>query len=364
VHRRLSHVRLRARRLLPGRSAARRGRRGGVRRRGLAERAAGRALRGDEPGVHGARRDAAAERGVGRAPPDLRGRAPHGRRGAGRRRATARMPPRAARDGRPGRARHRRALEARRSVRRPAQDRRGFPSLRPPRGVLNGEPTMILDPRVMPTRDVYFFLISAVVPRPIAFVSTVSAAGATNLAPFSYFNAIASVPPLITISINDRADDPKDTLRNIRETREFVGNVVSEPLLDAMVRTSGEWPRATSEFGPSGLTPGPSERVRAPYVAESPLQLECTLYREIPLGNTFLVVGEVILARVRDEVLTEGRVDPAKLAPVGRLGGELYAPLGPILRRPRPKVARAAPLGQIVRGRRPKVARDARALAG
>ena len=199
---------------------------------------------------------------------------------------------------------------------------------------------MLLDPRTMRTRDVYHFLISAVVPRPIAFVSTVNAAGVTNLAPFSYFNAVASEPPLVAISINDRADDPKDTLRNIRETREFVVNVVSEPLLDAMVRTAGEWPRGTSEFDASGLTPMPSERVRPPYVAESPLQLECQLYSEVKLGNSFLVVGEVILARVRDDVMVDGRVDPARLAPVGRLGGELYAPLGEILKRARPKVSR------------------------
>ncbi len=145
----------------------------------------------------------------------------------------------------------------------------------------------------------------------------------------------------MAIAISDRADDPKDTLRNIRETQEFVVNVVSEPLLDAMVRTAGEWPRGVSEFGPAGLTPAPSERVRPPYVAESPLQLECRLHREIALGNSILVVGEVVLARVRDDVLTDGRVDPMKLAPVGRLGGELYAPLGPVLKRARPKVSRS-----------------------
>lgn len=200
---------------------------------------------------------------------------------------------------------------------------------------------MILDPRAMPANLVYRFLISAVVPRPIAFVSTLGAAGGTNLAPFSYFNAVSSEPPLVAIAISDRAGDPKDTLRNIRETKEFVVNIVSEPLLDAMVRTAGEWPRSMSEFGLAGLTPAPSERVRPPYVAESPLQLECRLHREIPLGNSILVVGEVVLARVRDEVLTDGRVDPAKLAPIGRLGGELYAPLGPVLRRARPKVSRA-----------------------
>lgn len=200
---------------------------------------------------------------------------------------------------------------------------------------------MLLDPRQLPTNQVYRFLISAVVPRPIAFVSTLSLSGTANLAPFSYFNAVSSEPPLVAIAIADRADDPKDTLRNIRETREYVVNIVSESLLDAMVRTAGEWPRAVSEFGPSGLTPAPSERVRPPYVAESPLQLECTLYREVPLGNSFLMVGEVVLARVRDDVMVDGRVDPARLAPVGRLGGELYAPLGPVLKRSRPKVSRA-----------------------
>src|SRR6516162_6211760 len=119
-------------------------------------------------------------------------------------------------------------------------------------------PTMILDPRTMDSKDVYRFIISAVVPRPIAFVSTVSAAGETNLAPFSYYNAVASEPPLVAIAISDRPADPKDTLRNVRETREFVANVVSEPLLDAMVRTAGEWPRSASEFGVSGLTALPS----------------------------------------------------------------------------------------------------------
>jgi flavin reductase (DIM6/NTAB) family NADH-FMN oxidoreductase RutF len=200
---------------------------------------------------------------------------------------------------------------------------------------------MIFDPKAHPTNDVYRFLISAVIPRPIAFVSTVGADGGLNLAPFSYFNAIASEPPLITISINAREDDPKDTLRNIRETKEFVVNIVSEALLDAMVHTAGEWPRTTSEFGPSGLTAAPSERVKPPYVVESPLQLECTLYREIELGNSFLVVGEVVFARASDDVLTEGRIDPEKLKPIGRLGGEFYAPLGPVLKRKRPRVSRA-----------------------
>jgi flavin reductase (DIM6/NTAB) family NADH-FMN oxidoreductase RutF len=200
---------------------------------------------------------------------------------------------------------------------------------------------MHIDPRTLPTPDVYRFLIGAVVPRPIAWVSTRAADGSTNLAPFSYFIAISSKPPLIGIAINEREGDPKDTLRNIRETNEWVVNVVSEPLLPAMAATAGEWPRSTSEFGPAGVTPAPSERVAAPGVAESPIRIECRLHREIPLGNSWFVVGEVVFATVSDDVVVEGRIDPARLAPVGRLGGELYAPLGEVRKVPRARISRA-----------------------
>lgn len=206
---------------------------------------------------------------------------------------------------------------------------------------------MLLDPARVPGPEMYRFLISAVVPRPIAFVSTRGASGATNLAPFSYFNAISSVPPLLGIAIVDRPGDEKDTLRNIRETGEFVVNLVCEPMLPAMAKTAGEWPRGTSEFEVAGLTAVPSERVAAPSVGESPVQLECRLHREIPLGNSILVVGEILLARVSDDVLTEGRVDPLKLLPVGRLGGEHYSLMREVVKEPRPRVSRAtgSPLG-------------------
>jgi flavin reductase (DIM6/NTAB) family NADH-FMN oxidoreductase RutF len=206
---------------------------------------------------------------------------------------------------------------------------------------------MRFDPQILSTPELYRFMISAVVPRPIAFVSTRAADGSTNLAPFSYFIALSSAPPLVGIAISEREGDPKDTLRNIRETGEWVINVVSEPLLAAMVRTAGEWPRGTSEFDVAGLTPVPAERVRAPRVLESPLHLECRLHREIPLGNSVFVVGEVLLAEAADAVVVDGRVDAARLAPVGRLGGEFYAPLREVLKVPRPRVSRATgePLG-------------------
>ena len=206
---------------------------------------------------------------------------------------------------------------------------------------------MELDPGRVTGPEMYRFLISAVVPRPIAFVSTRSAEGVLNLAPFSYFNAVSSVPPLVAIAIVERAGDDKDTLRNIRETGEFVVNLVAEPMLPAMVRTAGDWPRDVSEFELSGLTPAPSERVAPPYVLESPLQLECRLHREVPLGNSFLVVGEVVLARASDDVFTDGKLDPLKLRPVGRLGGENYSLLREVVKQPRPRVSRAtgSPLG-------------------
>jgi flavin reductase (DIM6/NTAB) family NADH-FMN oxidoreductase RutF len=199
---------------------------------------------------------------------------------------------------------------------------------------------MILDPTQLPPDAMYRVLISAVVPRPIAFVSTRSAAGAVNLAPFSYFTALSSRPPLIGISINDRGDDPKDTLRNIRETGEFVVNVVNRAIMEPMVATAGDWPRTVSEFEPSHLTPRQSLRVAPPSVVESPLQLECRLHQEIPLGNCFLVVGEVVLVNVDDAVMSDGRIDAHRLDAVGRLGGELYAPLGEVVKCVRPKVSR------------------------
>ena len=123
-----------------------------------------------------------------------------------------------------------------------------------------GIATMLLDPGRTPGPEMYRFMISAVVPRPIAFVSTRSADGAANLAPFSYFNALSSIPPLVGIAIVDRPGDEKDTLRNIRDTGEFVVNLVCERMLPAMVRTAGDWPRDTSEFEIAGLTPSTSER--------------------------------------------------------------------------------------------------------
>jgi flavin reductase (DIM6/NTAB) family NADH-FMN oxidoreductase RutF len=199
---------------------------------------------------------------------------------------------------------------------------------------------VIVDPRELSQRAMYRFMIGIVLPRPIAFVSTVSADGAFNVAPFSYFNAISSQPPLVGISVTHRDGQPKDTLRNIQETGEFVVNIVNEKLLERVVHASGEWPREVDEFQLTGLTAVKSDLVRAPRVAESPASLECRLFRVIELGNSFFVVGEIVRAHVADDVLTDGRVDPVKLRPVGRLGGDGYSVVREVELHARPKVGR------------------------
>lgn len=197
---------------------------------------------------------------------------------------------------------------------------------------------MILDPRTIPPGDFHRFMIGVVVPRPIAFVSTINAAGQLNVAPFSFFNALTNRPPLLGISITRRGGEPKDTLRNIEQTGEFVVNTVDEALGARMVQTSGDWPEDVDEFQLAGLTPLPSDRVRPPRVGESPVSMECRRHQVIELGSTHFVVGEIVCAHVKDEVLTDGRVDIAKLRPLGRLGGDGYSVVREVIHMARPKV--------------------------
>ena len=199
---------------------------------------------------------------------------------------------------------------------------------------------MQYDPREMANRDIYRLMISLVVPRPIAFISTMGPDGHLNLAPFSYFIAISSKPALVGISFTHRPDDPKDSLRNIRDTGEFVINVVSEELLGPMVKTSGEYPPEIDEFALAGLATRPSRVVKPPAVAESPAHLECRLERELTLGNGTFVIGEVVAIDVDDTMFTDGYIDAMKLRPVGRLAGEFYSLMREITRAPRPVAER------------------------
>jgi flavin reductase (DIM6/NTAB) family NADH-FMN oxidoreductase RutF len=195
------------------------------------------------------------------------------------------------------------------------------------------------DPQTLTPAAMYRFMISVVVPRPIAFISTRDEQGALNLAPFSYFVPLTNRPPLVGVSIQSRAGALKDTARNIERTSEFVINLVTESMAEGMVLTSGDWPEHVDEFALAGFTTAPSERVAPPRVAESPVNLECRLHRIVEFGEARFIVGEVLLAHVRDDVLDrDQRVDPARLGALGRLGGDAYAPLRDIVRIARPVV--------------------------
>jgi flavin reductase (DIM6/NTAB) family NADH-FMN oxidoreductase RutF len=187
---------------------------------------------------------------------------------------------------------------------------------------------MIIDPATVPANVNYRILVGAVVPRPIAFVSTVSAEGVFNLAPFSFFNVVCGDPPVICFSPIWR-NPPKDTIVNIRATGEFVVNIVSEAFAEKMNLCAAEYPSGVDEFKVSGLTPLPSDVVRAPRVGESHVNMECRLLQIVevsarPMGGS-LVLGEVVRFHVDDAIVTDYRIDADKLAAVGRMSGYDYA---------------------------------------
>jgi flavin reductase (DIM6/NTAB) family NADH-FMN oxidoreductase RutF len=199
---------------------------------------------------------------------------------------------------------------------------------------------MELDPQSIKPESTYKLLIGCVVPRPIAWVSTVDADGVNNLAPFSFFMGVCQEPPTIAFSSGPRARDRKDTVRNAELTGDFVVNVVDDDRAEQMNLTSGEYPPAIDEFALTGLTAAPSVRVRAPRVLEAPVSLECRVARIIPVGRGphHLVLGEIVYFHVRDDVYdrTTGRVDIGRLRPVGRLAGHQYARIHDIFEMKRP----------------------------
>ena len=189
---------------------------------------------------------------------------------------------------------------------------------------------MELDPATRESRLNYHFLTSAVMPRPIAWVTTVDpATGVVNAAPFSWFQAVCADPPMVMLAIQRRGDGTlKDTVRNIRATKEFVVNVSPKGLAKEMVQTSGEYGPDVAELEAVGLATAPARKVQPPRIAASPVHLECRLHQEIPLGGqggTSLLLGEVVHFAADDAVLdARGNVDPAKLTLVARLGGSEY----------------------------------------
>jgi flavin reductase (DIM6/NTAB) family NADH-FMN oxidoreductase RutF len=195
---------------------------------------------------------------------------------------------------------------------------------------------MIVNPSDLAHSELYGLLLNSVAPRPIAWVSTMSASGALNLAPFSFFNAVCIDPPLLAFAPGLRPPkkagvargEAKDTLRNVRETREFVVNVVTYELREAMNLTSGEYDPSVNEFELAKVTPQPSKIVRPPRVAESPVSFECKLHQILDFSSaptsSSLVIGQIVSIYVNDAHMKDGKLDRNSLDLIGRMGGIQY----------------------------------------
>ena len=192
-------------------------------------------------------------------------------------------------------------------------------------------------------RDNFKTLLSCVLPRPIAFVSTISTDGVPNLAPFSFFNAVGTNPPAVIFSPATKADgSDKDTIVNLRAVKEFVVNVVPYDIRNAMNEASYAFPPDVNEFEAAGFTPLESRFVRPFRVAESPVHLECKLIQIVPVGDgplsANICIGEIVCFHVADEMLLDdGSVDVKKIDLVGRLGGPDYSTIRDRFAMPKPE---------------------------
>ena len=195
-------------------------------------------------------------------------------------------------------------------------------------------PMLSFNPAECQPRQIYKLMIGIIVPRPVALVSTMDKQGVVNLAPFSFFCGVGSVPPTVLfcpslrVGASSGTVEPKDTLRNVEETGEFVINVVSDTISAAANASSAEVPPEIDEFVISGLTPIASEAVHPPRVAESPAQMECKLLQVIYTGHApgsgVIVLGEVLRFHIQENLFDDFRVDPAGLDAVGRMAGTTW----------------------------------------
>jgi flavin reductase (DIM6/NTAB) family NADH-FMN oxidoreductase RutF len=182
------------------------------------------------------------------------------------------------------------------------------------------------DPAQMPARRFYRLLNSVVVPRPIAWVSTISDDGVDNLAPHSFFTVACVDPPVVQFTSVGR----KDSLHNVEATREFVVNLAPEPLFEQVNATGTDFPHGVSEFDAVGLAREPSRHVAPPRVADSPVALECRLQGTLSFGDSTLVFGRVVHAAIRSDVLEDGHPMVERLRPLARLGRNEWTTLGDV----------------------------------
>jgi len=191
-----------------------------------------------------------------------------------------------------------------------------------------------IDPARQSERDNYKLLVGSIIPRPIAFVTTLSEQGVLNAAPYSYFTIVTANPPMIAVSVQRKAGERKDTSRNAIATGELVVHISHESYIRQINDTAANLPPDESEVALAGLTPVPSLKIAVPGIAEAHIRMECVLEQAIPVGGTDglpaadLLIGKVVQYHVAEPLYANGRIDPALLRPVSRLAGNDYAKLG------------------------------------
>ena len=187
-----------------------------------------------------------------------------------------------------------------------------------------------VDPEEIGVAERYKLLIGSIVPRPIAFVSTIDSQGQGNLAPFSFYNGVSSSPPCVVFSVSRKPDgSKKDTLLNIEQTKQFVINSANMWLAEPLVQCGANYPHGVDEMQLSGLTAVAAERVKPARVKESAISMECELYQLVEIGDgspgsACLVIGRIILFHVAKQVYQLGKIDLSQLQPLSRLGGFAY----------------------------------------
>lgn len=198
-----------------------------------------------------------------------------------------------------------------------------------------------INPESMSERDNYKFLIGSIVPRPIAFVTTLSEDGVLNGAPFSYFNIVSSNLPMISLSIQRSKGGMKDTARNITRSRQFVVHIVNEANVEKINETAASLPSNQSEIDLAGLTAIQSTKILVPGVKEAKIRMECKLEHYLELGvpdghGCDFIIGRIVQYHIDEKIYEGGRIDPRGLAAVSRLAGNSYAKIGEIFDIERP----------------------------
>lgn len=192
-----------------------------------------------------------------------------------------------------------------------------------------------IDPSKNTERENYKFLIGSIIPRPIAFVTTISKEHILNGAPFSYFNIISSNPPMISLAIQRSEGRQKDTAKNILDSKEFVVHIVDEQNVERVNKTAANLPPTQSEIELASFTPIASEKISVPGIQEAKVRKECVLEHSLELGDSDspgcdLIIGKVVQFHVENEIYEKGRIDPKGLGAVSRLAGHNYAKIGEI----------------------------------